>query len=101
LTPKIQSKFFKKEKNKTNLFNSKKNNLLFNSIDVKYDYPKYVLLHKIFKNNVKKKEKDLFPLFGGKIDKEQLKKYKIKNDKDYKNYIIKRVKLHYNNNFNS
>ena len=102
ITPKIKSKIISKEKYKNNLFISKKSNLLFKSIDInKSDCPKYILLHKIFKNSVKKKKKDNLQLFGGKIDKEKMKQYKIQNDKYYQNYIKKRVTLHYNSNFNS
>ena len=101
-TPKIRSKLFRKEKYKTNIFKSNNNNLILNSIEVnKNDYPKYVFLSKIFTKSDSKTKKVILPMYSGKTNKERVKTYKIKNNEIYKNYISKRVKLNYNNNFDS
>ena len=101
-TPKIRSKLIRKEKYKTNIFKSNKNKLILNSIEVnKNDYPKYIFLSKIFTKSDSKTKKVFFPMYSGKTNKERVKSYKIKNNEIYKNYISKRVKLNYNNNFDS
>ena len=108
LSRKFRIKLNKKESNKNNNINTfnKKNNLLLNSVEVNSnDYPKYIFLNKIFKIKQSESKKDCFSInydyLLSNSSKSKNKKYKLKNDKDYKDYINKRAKLNYNNNFNS
>ena len=108
LSPKFRIKLNKSEnsnKNNKNIFN-KKSNLLLNSIELKNnDYPKYIFLNKIFKIKKSETKKDCFNnnynFLLSNMSKLKNKEYKMKNDRDYKNYIDKRARLTYNNNFNS
>ena len=108
LSRKFRIKLNKKENNNNNNINifNKKNNLLLNSIEINSnDYPKYVFLNKLFKIKQSESKKDCatinYDYLLSNRSKSKNKKYKLKNDKDYKDYINKRVKLNYNNNFNS
>ena len=108
LSRKFRIKLSKKENNNNNNINTinKKNNLLLNSIEKNSnDHPKYIFLNKIFKIKQSESKKDCLTInydyLLSNISKSKNKKYKLKNDKDYKDYINKRVKLSYNNNFNS
>lgn len=101
----------KKQKNEKNLFNKNKKYNLINSVDkkdlideCKNIYPKYIFLNNLFKIKSPKEKKKLMKLniekLAEKPKKIKIKSYKIDNE-EYKNYIRKRVKLNFKDNFDS
>jgi hypothetical protein len=100
------------EKNDINLFNKNQKNSLLNSMNkeesnylYKQNYPRYIFLNKLFKlKNPKKKNLKLkiatSPKLSKKDRQEKAKSYQLKKE-EYKNYINRRVKLHFNDQFES
>ena len=102
----------KNEKYDKNLFNKNQKNNLLNSMDKeesndlnKNIYPRYIFLNKLFKiKNPKEKNLKLkistSPKLSKKDRQEKIRSNQIKRE-EYKNYINKRVKLNFNDQFES
>ena len=102
----------KNEKNEKNLFIKNQKSYLLNSMDKresnfidKKNFPRYIFLNKLFKIK-SPKQKNLkikispSPKLSKKDRQEKAKSYQIKRE-EYKNYINKRVKLNFNDHFDS
>mgnify|MGYP003571385193 CR=1 FL=1 len=102
----------KNEKNDKNLFNKNQKYNLLNSMEKeesndlnKNIYPRYIFLNKLFKiKNPKQKNLKLKISTSPKLSKkdlqEKIRSNQIKRE-EYKNYINKRVKLNFNDQFES
>lgn len=103
----------KNEKFDKNFFNKNQKYNLLNSMDKeesielnKKIYPRYILLNQLFKIKKMPKKKNLklkistSPKLSKKDMQEKIKSNQIKKE-EYKNYINKRVKLNFNDHFDS
>ena len=103
----------KNEKFDKNFFNKNQKYNLLNSMDKeesielnKKIYPRYILLNQLFKIKKMPKKKNLklkistSPKLSKKDIQEKIKSNQIKKE-EYKNYINKRVKLNFNDHFDS
>jgi len=107
-----KSSIYNNEKYDKNLFNKNQKNSLLNSMDKeetyninKSNYPRYIFLNKLFKiKNPKQKNLKMEISTSPKLSKKDLQEKARRNQinrEEYKNYIIKRVKLNFNDQFES